>query len=218
MRIIAFNGLARGGKTTCAEILEEWCSHHLMNPIRCSFADPMKKAARRIGLSKDDDPKKYRAVLQRWGENKRNPKYQPGRSGPDFWISRVEKMIAAHAVDEKTRYALMSDHDLNEEFKETILIFDDLRYMNELELIRKMGGISVFVDGITRVSDLGADWRQHESELLAMGVTLGIVDGAIFDYYLPNNETKDKLKALIDYLAPAWLDHDWLCSECGGHE
>lgn len=218
MRIVAFNGLARGGKTTCAEILEKWCVRHGMHPIRCSFADPMKKAARYVGLSKDDNPKLYRATLQRWGENKRNPEYQPGRSGPHYWITRVQKMIMAHAIDERNRFASMSDHGLDSDFKESILIFDDLRYGNELDLVRKMNGITVFVDGVSRIKDLGADWRQHESELLSMAITFGVIDGEIFDYYLPNDGSKERLEQLVDKLAPAWLDHDWLCSECGGHE
>lgn len=217
MRIIAFNGIARGGKTTCAEFMEDWCNRHDMQPVRCSFADPMKKAAGFLGLSKDKNPDVYRSTLQRWGETRRDPSFRPGKTGPDYWVNRVRELIVKQQFRERLNYKCMDKANCCDMFKETVLIFDDLRYLNELELVKEFNGITVFVDGVVQVSDLLAKWRMHESEAMAMGVTLGIVDGdELFDYYLPNEGSLENLKYLIEQLAPAWLDHDHLCRECGG--
>lgn len=218
MRIIAFNGIARGGKTTCAEFMEKWCNLHGMKPIRCSFADPMKRAAARIGLSKDRNPTLYRKTLQSWGERKRDPDYQPGRSGPNYWVDRVRRMIVEYAAMERKRYDEMNRYGLSEEFKETVLIFDDLRYPNELELVYELDGIAVFVDGAPVVKDITAEWRLHESEALAMAITFGVIDSELFDYYVPNSSDLTKLEELVYKLAPAWLDHDYLCPNCGGDD
>lgn len=225
MRIFAFAGLARAGKTTAAHHLAHWCAEKRMTPILASFAGPMKKAAARVGLDKERNPTQYRNTLQRWGENKRNPEYQPGRSGPDYWVRKAERMIQREAEYERQNYEECCKHGLEDEFRERVIIFDDLRYINELNTITKLGGTSVFVDGVDRISDLSAKWRQHDSEALATLVTAGVIESEVFDYFVPNDKTELDLQNRIDRLAPAWFDHLFLCPCCGledheenGHE
>jgi hypothetical protein len=203
--IVAFAGLARGGKTTAANYLFDWCKEHGLSPVKVSFAKPMKDAAERLGLSKDKDPKKYRAVLQRWGETRRDPDFRPGISGEGYWVNRAAMNLLKLANAEAAMYKHMDKHGFNSEFKETVAIFDDVRYMNELELIEGMGGTTVFIDGMARIKDMDAEWRKHESERLAMLYSQGRYPD-IFDYYVNNNYSEDTLKQLVDHLAPAWLD------------
>jgi hypothetical protein len=203
--IVAFAGLARGGKTTAANYLFDWCKEHGLNPVRMSFAKPMKDAAERLGLSKDKDPKKYRAVLQRWGETRRDPKFRPGVSGDGYWVNRAVLNLLKLAKAEAAMYKHFDKHGFHSEFKETVAIFDDVRYMNELEMIEGMGGTTVFIDGMARIQDMDAEWRKHESERLAMLYSYGHYPD-IFDYYVNNNYSEDTLKQLVDHLAPAWLD------------
>lgn len=206
MIVVAFAGLARGGKTTSAQMLRDWCNQHGMDARICSFAELMKKAAVRIGLSKETDPTLYRSTLQRWGENKRNPKYQPGRSGPDYWVNKSMALLMKHAAEERLLYERIDRLDLNNEFKERVIIFDDMRYPNELEAIKSIGGSTVFVDGLSRITDILADWRQHESEAMSVMYTFGALPDETFDYYITNNSSEENLKELINILAPMWLD------------
>jgi len=53
MRIVAFAGLARAGKTTAAEMFADWCTRHGLNPVRMSFAEDLKKAAAYLRISKE---------------------------------------------------------------------------------------------------------------------------------------------------------------------
>lgn len=210
MKVIAFAGLARGGKTTAADALEKWCHEHDMNPIRCSFADPIKKAAKRLGISKENNPDLYRKTLQRWGESRRDPEFRPGKTGPNYWVERVLKQILTHQYEERQLYRKLIDFDSEVTFKESVLIFDDLRYDNELALINTYGGLTIFVDGAGIVKDFCAQWRQHPSETMAMAYTMGLLPDSIFDFYIVNNASKEKFEKLVEQLAPAWMDVETL--------
>jgi len=206
MHVIGFAGLARGGKTTAAQFMYKWCMDHGMNPMLYSFAQPMKRAAKRIGLDKDTQPELYRKTLQRWGESRRNPDYKPGITGPDYWVHRVLLELAEIQIDEQTNYARMDRFSWNNEFRETVIIFDDMRYMNELEMVQALNGTTVFVDGALRLNDLDADWRRHESEKLAMLYTFGSIPDEIFDFYVKNDRSEEEFKKIVEALAPAWID------------
>lgn len=206
MHVIGFAGLARGGKTTAAQFMYKWCMDHGMNPMLYSFAQPMKRAAKRIGLDKDTNPELYRKTLQRWGESRRNPDYKPGITGPDYWVNRVLLELAQIQIDEQNNYARMDRFYWNKEFKETVIIFDDMRYINELEMVQALNGTTIFVDGALRLKDLHADWRQHESEKLAMLYTFGSLPDEIFDFYVKNDRSEEEFKEIVEALAPAWID------------
>lgn len=210
MHVVGFAGLARGGKTTAAHFLFDWCTEHGMNPMLYSFAQPMKRAAKRIGLSKESNPEAYRKTLQRWGESRRNPNYKPGITGPDYWVNRVLGELIAIQVNEQRSYDHMNKYEWNRMFKETVVIFDDMRYANELELVQRLNGTTVFVDGAHRLNDLDVDWRQHESERLAMMYTAGALPDDVFDFYVKNDGSEAEFKELVDTLAPAWIDVETL--------
>jgi len=215
MRIVAFAGLARAGKTTAAEMFADWCTRHGLNPVRMSFAEDLKKAAAYLRISKETQPKLYRELLQKWGSNKRNPDYQPGRSGPNYWVSRTATNMVRQAHDEKMEYIRHYSLGTEDEWRERVVILDDLRYINELNLMASIDGVTVFVDGLERITDLKAEWRAHESEALATLYTLNQIDEDVFDFLLPNAGGKEELQAKIDKLAPIWLDHTFTCPCCG---
>jgi hypothetical protein len=206
MHVVGFAGLARGGKTTTARLLFDWCEQNGMNPMLYSFAQPMKRAAKRIGLDKDSDPELYRKTLQRWGESRRDPKYKPGITGPDYWVNRVLVELLEIQIREQSEYSRLDQYGWNRVFKETVVIFDDMRYANEVELVKTLNGTTVFVDGSFRLKDLGAEWRQHESERLATAYTTMSIPYNTFDYYVKNYDSESKLKQLVETSAPVWID------------
>ena len=143
--------------------------------------------------------------MQRWGESRRDPAYKPGITGPDYWVRRAAGLLAKEADKERHEYEQMDKFDFSGEFKEHVIIFDDMRYPNEVELIVNLGGTTVFIDGMARLPDIDAEWRRHESEQLAMLYSFGHLPD-LFDFYVNNNYGEDALKKLVDHLAPAWLD------------
>lgn len=205
MIIIAFAGLARGGKTTAANAVHRFCTEHDMDPVICSFAAPMKKAAERLGIDKERNPTLYRTTLQRWGETRRDPKFRPGRSGPDYWVNRIIQDLFKMQKDERAHHALLDELGLLEHFKEKVVIFDDMRYLNELNIIKLIGGTTIFVDGAKRLTDVTASWRLHESEEMAMQYTFGDMEDC-FDYYITNNAPEVVFNAFVQDITPLWLD------------
>lgn len=206
MKVIGFAGLARGGKTTAANFLCDWCLDHGMIPFRMSFADPMKKAAKRIGLTKEGNPELYRKTLQRWGESRRNPFTRPGVTGPDYWADRACAGLLDLAERERIAYDKLTKLASENCFREFVAVFDDVRYENELDMITEFGGTAVFVDGAPRLKDLKAEWRKHESEKMAMEYTKGKMPDSTFDYLITNYHDEETLNALVQQLAPIWVD------------
>ena len=211
MIVVAFAGLARGGKTTTANLLANWCLEHSLSPTIMSFAEPMKLAAKRLGLDKETEPEKYRKTLQRWGETRRDPNFRPTgkpsrRSGEDYWLRRVAILILQKQLAERDKYAALALLNKEKEHCEKVLIFDDLRYLNELEFIRCIGGTTVFVDGRERIKDIDAPFRQHESEALAAFYTDGLLPDNAIDFLITNDGSLTSLKNLTNRLAPVWLD------------
>lgn len=210
MIIIAFAGIARSGKTTAANLVAEWAKDKNLNPVICSFAGPIKRAAAYLGITKDKDPVLYRKTLQRWGETRRNVSFRPGITGPHYWTNKVVEDIVKHAQAEKAHYRRLEGLGMSDLFKETILLFDDLRYLNELQLVQGLNGVVVYVDGARRQTDITAEWRQHESEALAMSYTFGLIPDGVFDYYVPNNTTEANFKSMVGDLASIWVDAEVL--------
>jgi hypothetical protein len=73
-------------------------------------------------------------------------------------------------------------------------------------MVQALNGTTVFVDGAPRLKDLHADWRQHESEKLAMLYTFGSLPDEIFDFYVKNDRSEEEFKKIVEALAPAWID------------
>ncbi len=194
MYIIAFGGVARAGKTTAASAASEVVFEMGMTPRMMSFAQDLKAAAARIGLTKDGNPDKYRKTLQRWGESRR-------AKDQDFWVKRTEKRLLAAAVKEKNLYA-----KLGSGWSEEVLLFDDLRYPNEVDLISRWGGITVFIDGARRLKDMKADYRKHESEALAMNITYDVENEVIMDYHIRNEKDEAAFRKSVKTACSLWVD------------
>jgi hypothetical protein len=206
MIVVAFAGLARGGKTTAANFLAQWCLEHGLTPVVCSFASALKKAAARVGIDKERNPELYRKTLQRWGESRRNPLYRLGRTGPDYWVKRVRRSLTKSLADEASTYAALCETGKEIDYAQVVYIFDDMRYMNEVALIGDFKGTTIFVDGHERIKDLDAKWRKHESEDMATAYTYGLLPDDTFDFLVTNHNKEDQLKKLVETLAPLWLD------------
>jgi hypothetical protein len=200
MRLIAFAGPARAGKSACATILEENAKQKY-RVVRESFAKPMREAWERLAVyltnktgelvSRETRPNLYRETMQRWGEKRR-------KRDQDHWVNRLTERLFVEKVIEKAQYEREPD------FQETLVIIDDMRYENELCLISSLGGVSVFVDPGNRIQ-LDQEFRKHESEAMAMAHLKGEGSDDAFDYRISNTRSTNRLVAKVVGQMDQWL-------------
>jgi hypothetical protein len=155
MRVIAFAGQARSGKTTFARSFAAASFDAGATPTIRSFAGPLKRAAEEAGFAKDIAPESYRSFCQVEGAAKR-------AENPDYWLDlfRAELGLIAAADAEHLADTLESGLD----YHETVVLIDDMRYENEYELVKEIGGQNILVMRPNGLPEADAAWRDHESE------------------------------------------------------
>ena len=199
MKVVAFGGLATAGKTTAANLMANLIyERELGIPRLRSFAGPLKEAAKTLGASKEGKPDLYRKFCQKVGtEMMRNPEFVPGVTGEDYWVNLINDMMQEN-----------QDFEFESSDKETIMIFDDVRFENEIELIRRWGGIMIFVDATARgvLVESGEDnWKAHESEMVAIKSTLDAeYRRKHFDEVL-SASTMESMTNRINLRTPFWI-------------
>lgn len=192
MRIIGFGGLASAGKSTCAHALAAELVDKGYKPYVMQFAGRLKRASNDLGFVKGGEfDALYRKFCQFTGAMARE-------ADPDWWVKLTEMDLREHQLLEGAELA--DDGP----FRERVLIFDDVRYLNEIELIRKWGGNLVFVDRYKRLEDrLSEEMYAHESEALALAYSRGELEDETFDMILVSSELEPMLrtvKTMAEYM------------------
>lgn len=217
MQVIVLGGMGRVGKTDVADWIIEAALEDGMNPVRLSFADPLKKkAAADAGFGDDwrkykaEKPEDYRQVCQELGASRR-------AEDPDYWVNKWESELTALAKAE------LNTPDDGETWEETVVVVDDCRYPNEVEAARRFQALTMFVyAGGREIPESEAAWRAHESEEMSQRIEGGDIDGSkYFDWALVNSgsvdDLEDKLEKRKDYLigvSPARFGNTCTCGEC----
>lgn len=177
MKIIGFAGKGRVGKTTTALSLSSWITQNYsdVHVEIIPFALPLKEEVAKMAgydswyVYKKEHPEEYRYECQDRGSKARqeNENYWV-----DAWVERVKS----------SQEAIQG--------KDIVIIVDDVRYPNELETIKSMGGEVTFICHNGRIlEDHWALWRDHESEVMA-------------------NEVEKNLGE--NYQSMLWFPMDWL--------
>lgn len=168
-RLIAFSGKMGAGKTTAATMLKSYSV--------LSFAEPLKSAARILFNFSQDQLTSQELKLkldERYGLSPREALQWLGTDvfrarWPKFWVMnmriRLERLIAKANEDSKLLYEVC---------------IDDVRFEDEADMIRELGGTIIHVLG--RTNGEGDITTLHKSEagimLKAGDVTLdNRVDG-----------------------------------------
>lgn len=163
MRLIGFGHQKRVGKDTAGEFFVREYGFTQM-----AFATHLKtEAARLFGLTDQQcngTTEQKEAVIPAWGKSGRRIAQEFGEAmrgiHPDYWVRRVEdKILSGRSY-----------------------VITDVRYPNEAELIRKLGGIVVKV---IRPS-LGPSTDTHPSEIALADYDFDDVvvnDGTIPEFY-----------------------------------
>lgn len=145
-RIIALVGNAGAGKSTVADYLIESYGYH-----RVKFAAPLKNMLRAIGLDDEEieGSRKEEPCDLLCGKTPRHAMVTLGTEwgrdmiGAEFWTSLWEEEVCAHI-----------NSGLN-------VVVDDCRFPNELEVVKRRGGIAW---RIVRPDHDGSSLPGHRSE------------------------------------------------------
>lgn len=169
--IVAFTGPAGSGKDTAAALVVANC-YSKNDPFkRYAFADPMRAMLKAIGISEPARELKeqplvgfsfsYRKAMQTLGT-------EFGRAiDPDLWVTLFHRKVEVTSN----------------------LVVTDLRFVNEAQRIRALGGVIIKITG--RSTDLG-DRAKHVSE-----------DGLpehLIDFTLDNTGTKSDFEQSVEHL------------------
>lgn len=216
MQVIVLGGIARVGKTEVADILEMEAAMLGKNPKRISFSTPLKQAcAEKHGYSdprkfKDEMPDVYRKECQELGAGKR-------AENEDHWVNLWLELVAAEQKKELEQPVVDGD------WKETVIICDDCRYMNELAAVKKFEAIRLFIfKGKREVAEADAPWRAHESEWMAQKIEAGHPEYEdMFNWAIFNDkgvaELEDKISERVPHFMgdhPARFANPCDCAEC----
>lgn len=186
--VIGLIGLAQAGKTTLARHLYERTEFEGKARVY-SFADPIRRAINTLGVHKAVNPALYRELAQQVGEIVRE-------SDPDHFVNEA-------------RAGLRSD-----EMRQFTVIFDDVRFENEVTMLRQLAFdtnrrcLIVLLDPLVRfpIDHFEAPMYQHVSEFMARKLTAGASypDRPLVDFVLPSNTMTDlqsNITAIIDALS-----------------
>lgn len=177
MKIIGITGKARSGKDTIARHM--WSNYAFM---RIAFADPLKRAAQSaFGLTSHEtyNEELKEVVIARWGLSPRQIFQHVGdlfkaQYGDDFWVKRW-----------------LIGYDL---FKDTDdIVVPDVRFDNEAEMIRRLGGIIIEV---RRGPGLVGSTGDHISE---RGLS------TLAEIVIENEGTLQELYSQIDSAIEKWV-------------
>ena len=205
MRIIQISGKGRVGKTTLAHLIAKYSFELGYIPVILPFADAIKKQAAALGITKEKNSSAYREFCQQLGANRRS-------EDPDYWVIRSYESIQEYMIKELDN---KKDGKTNFEY---VIIQDDVRYMNELAFGRDMVATQIFLSqGIRKLEEEDADWRNHESETLANDIEHSYKKANIqgkyddlFDVVVTNDGELDDLDYLVKQAIEYWLDIGYL--------
>ena len=159
--IIGISGKKRSGKDTIYELVKKRAGGFV---IRAAFGDQIKEEVAQVtGVEVghiEENKERFRPMLQWWGAD-----FRRHYNGESYWLDRM-------------LFRMRSIRDPK------VLVITDVRYPNEAELVKKVGGILLRVDRETGLNDA------HSSENL-------LDSFCDFDYRLENNGTLEDLEEKV---------------------
>lgn len=188
MRVIGLLGLATAGKTTLAEMMAKRIFDDGYGvPSLLSFAGPLKNASAMIGASKERKPHLYRKLCQQIGSALRDPEYLIGYTGLNYFIDLMRERM------------MELDDDIS---TERFVIIDDVRFMNEVELVRELGGQLIYCDASKRGVIGDGELYKHESEQLALDYMQGNIPDEVVDWVIPTYDMANT-ESILHTLLPS---------------
>ena len=200
MIVIGLSGKARTGKSLLTRELYSAAESLGWIALVRPFAGPLKAEAKAMGFGKEEDPEGYRLYCQTHGAGKR-------KENPDHWVNKWFDELK----ELKQREADMK--------RPLLVLVDDVRYANEVEILRKNGGTVAYVKhGDRPIDDPNGEWRQHESEQIANELeTLDdkMIKDRGYHYVIHNDGNPDELpKWAKNFINKVAIVEDCPCESC----
>jgi len=172
MQILGVAGRARAGKTEfCLHAAKTIVNKSYGLPRLLNFAGPLKEAAKILGVEREERPELYRNILQVIGTDIIRAEE------PNWWCKMMDVHLCRAQQDEKNGIGKRG---------EIFVLIDDIRFMNEVECLKKWNAKLLFICADARLRDLHAQWRKHESEELSHNYSNGKYSDELFDFVLTN--------------------------------
>lgn len=171
MKVIGVSGKKRSGKDTFFQMLEKYSDRPV---YRLAFADTLKneiyeRILKPDGLERsmlDDEATKeqFRTLLQWWGTEYRRRIFRD-----DYWLVKLSEQLESYKE------------------QDVIVVITDVRFPNEFEFIKSIGGLMVRVSrpGFSNSAD------SHPSEI-------ALDDEKNFDTFIDNNGTLEQFESIVE--------------------
>lgn len=161
--IIGVSGKKRSGKDTVFRVIRKIAGIYAE---RAAFGDQIKEEVAGItGMDLEhieENKEHFRPILQWWGAD-----FRRRYNGESYWLDKMRNKLK--------RYRSGGG----------VLVITDVRFPNEADLVKAVGGIMLRVDRDTGLNDV----HSSENELDSFRG---------FDYRLSNNGTLDDLEAQVE--------------------
>lgn len=178
-RLVAISGYAQSGKTTIASYLDDRYGY-----VRYRFADTLKNMLRTMGLTDnqiDGDEKEVPLDLL-CGHT---PRYAMQTLGTEWGRCSIGQEIWINAWSNSVKKYLQNDSDSMEWDR---IVVDDVRFINELEKVKEVGGLIIRVERPNIVQI-----KNHKSETALDDVKWNEIGHVII-----NDGTKEELFIKVD--------------------
>lgn len=172
--IIGLTGKKRSGKDTSAQILQEYYETQNLKVERFAFAGPLKEAVRVIFFPE---------LIEIKDDIKELPVKKYDNRTPRQMFQYIGDRCRDYDIDIFLKNMLTRINNSNADIK----IVTDIRYDNEAQLVKNIGGTIIKIERETNSKD------NHSSE---MGI-----DSTFIDFSIQNNSDIEKLKKkLISFI------------------
>jgi hypothetical protein len=176
-KLIGITGRKFNGKDTLAKYFI-----NTYNYKRYAFADPLKEACRHIFGFNDDQlyGELKEQVDEYWNTTPRNI-FQ--YVGTELFRNNLSKCPGLEWVEENIWYNVLKKSILDqwEKNPDQLIVITDIRFQNEIDLIKELGGISI---KITKDNILNTDTHTSEIDIDKLNVDYNIKNnGTISDLY-----------------------------------
>ena len=187
--MLLLSGKARVGKTTAAKLFAELFYKAGYKPVMLPFAAALKSEVEAMGITKEKQPEEYRKLCQKLGSDRR-------REDPDYWVNKF--IESAYNIQQEE----------NDDVPERVIIADDCRYLNEINLAPRFNAFRILIThGNRQIIEQDAEWRNHESEEMANKSEEADKDYVtMYDFIIRNTGTEKALTTKIKDNFPIMVD------------
>ena len=204
MIIIGCAGLAKAGKTTLCELIEKEIrkGSYRLEVFRWSMAGRLRIGLKVLGVTKEKTPDLYRKMAQSIGTDMlRNPKYSE-ESDTDWWVNLVRQDFKDIAEGVENIQEIIGQKRSPDD---VVILVDDVRFPNEVSLIKSWGGLVLFVDRCDELPEPDAPWRDHISEQMAYEYMDLTLPDEFFDETVISAGTIEDMNVIVLDRLKDWL-------------